>query len=573
MPTGAISAAPLSEEPGLCSGFPTLLFGLAMRCMTLVVFTLLIGLGPSACSDEPEHDRSAELSAAIDQAVQLSLEKQGIKPAAAASEQQYLRRVTLDLAGRIPTTAETKEYLVDNDPQKRVRLIDRLLASADFAFHQRNELDILLLARLQWNNDWRDYLLQAAREHRGWDQLIREVLLPEKMRPEDQGAAAFLKQRAKDLDAMTNDTSTLLFGVNIACAKCHDHPLVYDWQQDHYFGFASFFKRTIATRRGMLAERFEGDLKFKTTAGEEKQAELMFLDGTRVEETLVSRSDDEWKEIREKFKQAERDDKADPPPSPPFSPREKLVEIALGGEGQPLVARNLANRLWARFMGHGLVHPLDQMHSENPPSHPDLLDRLTEALIRSDYDMRPLIRAIVLSNVYGRSSQWSGDELRPLPERFAVQVPRPLTPLQYSLSLWIAVRRPDALPGAEKPEDWFTQREQWEKRSEGLARKFEIPEEHFQISAEEALLLSNSQQIEGEYLRIENDTLLGYLKSLDDRGEKIRAAFTAVLARDPEEAEVAMVEQHLATRSDRDEAALQQVVWALLTSAEFRFNH
>lgn len=560
-----------------------------LHAITLLVLAMLLGSAPAARATDGESsdransprpsltecasDRCQALVAAIDRAIEEKLKEEKISPAPGIGDAEYLRRVMLDLAGRVPTAKETREFLASEDAHKRQRLVDRLLASPDFYFHQRNELDILLLARLQWNGPWREYLLAAVREHRPWDQLVREILLPEKHRPDDLGAAAFLKQRAKDLDAMTNDTATLLFGVNISCAKCHDHPLVPDWHQEHYFGFASFFKRTFATRRGFLAERFEGELKYTTVSGEERRSNFMFLNGKVVEEPPAERSEQEWKEIREQLKKAEQDDKADSPPRPTFSPREALVSIALESQDRPMLARNLANRLWARLMGRGLVSPLDQMHSGNPPSHPELLDRLTSDLIADGYDARGLVRAIVLSRAYARSPHIAAGDETLARELFAVAVPRAQTPLQYSLSLWIASRNPESLPGLEKDEAWAKQRAQWETRSEGLARRFEIPDENYQVSVEEALLLSNSAQAQNDLLADQSRTLVGYLKSLGDRQRMIEEAYVAILARSPSQSEREAFAKYLDARQDRSDAAVQQLVWALLTSAEFRFNH
>lgn len=549
-----------------------------LKATCLLVLTLVIAAAPSSSGDDlsPTSAPVAEavpLAAAIDAAILEQLQRGGILPAPTVGDPAYLRRVMLDLAGRIPTAKELAEFSAQAAPNKREECVDRLLASPDFALHDRNELDILLLARLQWNAEWRSYLLVATQEHRPWDQLVREILLPEKHRADHKGAAAFLMQRASDLDAMTNDTSTLLFGVNIACAKCHDHPLVPDWHQDHYFGFASFFKRTFATRRGTLAERFDGELKFTTTQGEEKQSKFMFLNGRVIDEAPIERTDEQWAEIREQLKKAEQDDKAPAPPVPPFSPREKLLELAFESRDQPLLARNLANRLWARLMGHGLVHPLDQMHSGNLPSHPELLDRLTSELLQHAYDPRPLLRGIVLSQAYARSSRLDASATPSAREQFAVRIPRALTPFQYSLSLWIASRSPESLPGWQKNDQWLDTRTKWEERSEGFARRFEIPDDNHQISVEEALMLSNSPQAESEFLTDQNDTLIGHLKSLADFQKQIDAVYSTILSREPSSEEREAVTRYWQLQGDHSDAARRQLVWALLTSAEFRFNH
>lgn len=533
----------------------------------IVAAVTLLMSGPA-----PANDQLHTLSRRIDAAINLQLEQAGVEPAAGVCDTTFARRATLDLAGRIPTTAELRDFLSCQSGKKREQLVDRLLASSDFAFHQRNELDMLLLARLQWDDRWRAYLLDATRENRPWDRVLREILLPEQEHPEDEGAAAYLRHRAKDVDALTNDTSSLLFGVNIACAKCHDHPLVIDWEQQHYFGMTAFFERTYPTRRGFVSERFDGDVQFTTISGEEKTASFMFLTGVTVDEPQVERDEEQWRQVRQQIKDAEKNDQAEPPPRPEFSPRRELIELALQDEHRYL-ARNIANRVWARLMGRGLVHPLDQMHSENPPSHPELLELLANELVEHKYDLQHLIRGIVLSDTYARSAHASRDDPLPAPELFAVRRPRPLTPHQLALSLAIASSNPDTLPGSEMPEDWEVTRKQWEQRAEPLARRFEIPTDQFQIPVEEALLLSNGQQIQNDFLADRNDRLVGLLKQTDEPQQLIDAAFLAVLSRYAEEAEREQVAAYLANRADRPVAGLQQFVWTLLTSAEFRFNH
>src|SRR5690606_707241 len=138
----------------------------------------------------------------------------------------------------------------------------------------------------------------------------------------------FLKARVNDVHTMTNDTSRLFFGVSINCAQCHDHPLVDDWKQDHYFGFASFFNRTYKTKSNKLAEKFDGTLKFRNTEGEEKAAKFMFLTGLSIDDPTGEASDDEKKE-REKLVKASMQDDDAPLPEPEFRPRERFVEIAL----------------------------------------------------------------------------------------------------------------------------------------------------------------------------------------------------------------------------------------------------
>jgi hypothetical protein len=533
--------------------------------LTFVAASLLLTTEPLPDDVTPQQ--------AIDIAIDRRITEAGIVAAPIVDDARFLRRVTLDLAGRVPTRSELTEFLADADGDTRSALVDRLVASPDFAYHQRNELDLLLLARLRDDGEWRDYLLVATRENRSWDRLFREIILPERERPGEKGPAAFLRERVQELDDVTNDAAALLFGVNVSCAKCHDHPLVDDWLQDHYFGMASFFKRTYRTRKGMLAEKFEGDLKFTTVDGEEKPAAFMFLTGTTVADPSGPRSDDERKQLEEAIEKAQKEEDAADPPLPEFSPRSELVRMALEGNEQSFLARNMVNRVWARLMGRGLVHPLDQMHSENPPSHPELLDWLAHDFVAHGYDLKHLVRGIVLSDTYARDSVWTSADEPPAPELFARAVARPLTPRQFGLALSVATANPEQLPGLDKPDDWSGRRENFESQANGFARLVEIPEDSFQVSVDEALLFSNGEQIMNDYLRDGDDRLVGALATVDDVDELVTTAFECTLTRAPDDEERAAFKGYVNERSDRRATAVQQLVWALVTSPEFRFNH
>ena len=529
-----------------------------------------IGQWQAKAEDIPPPDRRIE--EVVDSLIDAKLAADGVTAAPAADDAAFLRRVTLDLAGRIPTAAEVQNYLASAEPDKKAKLVDRLLGSPDFVYHTRNEYDVLLMAEKR-NGEWRDWLLKSFQEDRRWPELFREVLLPREGAPETKAAAEFLKSRAMNVDDMTNDTSRLFFGVSINCAKCHDHPLVPDWHQDHYFGMASFFNRTYLTKKRFLAEREDGDLKFRTTAGEEKQARLIFLtSGEIVEPTLASKSDDERKAAEEK--QKADNDRETPPEPPSYSRRAQLVEIALRPDAAGFFPRSFVNRLWARLFGQGLVTPLDQLHSENPASHPELLAWLARDTETHNYDLRQLVRGLVLSRTYGRTSRWEQAAERPSDRLFAVAAVKPLTPMQFALSLAIATANPaDLARQQENAESWAGRRRDLENQAQGLASQIEIPGENFQVSVTEALLFSNAPQIENDYLRDSGDRLIGVLKANDDRMQAIAVAFRSVLSREPQAEEVEWCAKYLAARDDQPVAALQQFVWALVTGSEFRFNY
>jgi hypothetical protein len=457
-------------------------------------------------------------------------------------------------------------FVESTDPDKRAQLVDRLLASPGFVRHQATEFDTMMMPGQR--TSIRDYLQRALADGRSWDRIFREVVLPDENDPKQKGASEFFRVRLGDLDKLTNDVSVTFFGVNISCAQCHDHPRVRDWKQDHFFGMKAFFSRTFESG-GFIGERDYGAVKFRTTEGKERLASLMFLTGKMVDEP--KRPDptaDELKKEKERLEELKK--LKQPPPAPSFSARAQLVDLALQPEQREFFARSLVNRLWHRFHGTGLVMPLDQMHSKNPPSHPELLAWLARDTAEHNYDLRRLARGLVLSRAYSRSSRWEG-ESPPLPSLFAVASVRPMTPMQLAMSLRVAT---------QDPASWPTAAEEFEKRIEsveagarGLASSFEQPREGFQIGAGEALLFSNSDRVQKELLGDGGDRLVGRLKALKEDKERIDLAVRTVFVRPPTEDEITLLGRFLAQRQDRPVEACRQMVWALLTSTEFRFNH
>lgn len=517
-------------------------------------------------------DPERSIEDVIDHYIQARLAERQQAPAPIASDANLVRRLSLDLQGRIPTTGEARQFLESTDQDKRVRLVSAFLTSPDFAFHFRNQLDTLLMGDRRGNpGEWREYLLRSVQRNRPWDDMFREMLIGDEETADGKAAATFVRVRARELDELTNETSTIFFGVNVSCAKCHDHPLVDDWKQDHYFGLAAFFQRTYVTRKNGLAEKFSGEVKFKTTKGEDKIARFMFLNGSTVDEPVVEVSADIRKAQDEEVKQQMQDEKAGPPKRPPFSPRAQLVEVALQPGNDHWIARAIVNRVWAMYLGRGLVHPVDQLHSSNPASHPELLDWLTRDLIAHRFDLQRLVRGIVLSQTYARSSEWTTTSEPPAPELFAVALARPLTPRQYALSLRIAAASPETYR-PDSSEEWRKRREELERSAEGFANNFELPGESFQVGVDEALLLSNSPQVLDDYLRDSPDRLVGTLKLRTSADEQIQTAYLATLTRAASAEEVTACQQFLTRRTD-PMAGLRQMVWALLTSPELRFNH
>jgi hypothetical protein len=382
--------------------------------------------------------------------------------------------------------------------------------------------------------------------------------------PGQKGSSAFLKARDKDSDKLTTDVSSIFFGVNVSCAKCHDHPLVEDWKQDHYYGMKSFLDRTYVVGN-FVGEHGYGSVKFKTTEGVEKKAKFLFLTGQEIEvggpEELKG---DDRKAEKQKIEEAKKKD--EPPPSPEVSARARLVEAALDPANRSFFARAIVNRVWHRVFGQGLVMPLDQMHSENPPSHPELLEWLARDTVEHGYDIQRLTRGLVLSNAYARESR--ADSENPDPRLFGVASARPLTPLQLATSMGVATASPESFPDSED----LAKLEPLADQARGLAQAIARPGEDYQIGAAEALFMSNGSRL-NELLGAGDDRLVGRLVKINDRRERVELAVRNVLSRPADEEEITLLTEFLAHREDRPVEAARQLVWALLTAGEFRFNH
>lgn len=547
-----------------------------MKLLRFALLSLLLHTGSLWADDLLSASKS--IPEAIDHHVDAALKDQRIAPAAQADDATLLRRLTLDLAGRIPTTGELHAFLSSTDPDKKTRFVDRLLSSGAFLRHQVQEFDTMLAApnmggRRGTTGNLREYLTRALKENRSWDRIFRDLIVADEKEPVQKGSGQFLKARVKDLDRLTTDVSVLFFGVNISCAQCHDHPLVHDWKQDHYYGMKSFFARTFESGP-FLGERDNGVVQFKTTKNENRTARMMFLTGKVIDAPGSKLTPEEIKKLREEEKKRPKGSKppARQPAAPRFSARQSLASLALEPGQRDFFARAIVNRLWQRFFGLGIVTPLDQMHSENAPSHPELLAWLARDMAENGYDLKRMIRGMVLSKAYARSSRYEGERWPPA-RSFSVARLRALTPMQMATSLRLATTEPGQFPATLTGDELDRKIEAIENSARGLASLFEQPREDFQIGVSEALLFSNNERSQRELLADSRDRLLGKLKEMKNPEEAVTLAVRTVLTRAITAEEKKAMVDYFAQRQDRPHEAYRQILWALLTSAEFRFNY
>lgn len=539
-----------------------------MRLLRLTLAAaVLTGAATAARPDAPT-DRPVEQ--VLDQHIDAAISAAGVLPAAQADDATLIRRLTLDLVGRIPTAGEVDAYTQSTDLDKRAKLVDRLMSSPGFVRHQAAQFEVMLNPEgdRRGGAALREYLTAALKDGKPWDRMFRELMLPSTDDAKLKGAGEFLRARVNDADRLTNDVSVAFFGVNVSCAQCHDHPLVKDWTQDHFYGMKAFLARTF-DNGGFVAERGYGTVKYKPTRGPERTAKMMFLTGAKVEDATKEPTAAEQKQEKAELDKAKAAKKA--PPKPAFSAREKLVEVSLAEGNADFFARSIVNRMWHRFFGTGLVSPLDQMHSENPPSHPELLAWLARDTAAHGYDLRRLIRGLVMSNAYSRSSHYP-TESPPEARLFAVAKLRPLTPMQLAASLKVARTDPAALDG-KKPEEFEKSIEQFENSARGLAALIAQPTDNFQVGVGEALLFSNGDRVMKEYLTDDAGSVLGRAKAMTDPKEAVALLVKAAYGRPPTADESAALVAYVEKRKDRRSEAYRQVLWALVAGPEFRFNY
>jgi Protein of unknown function (DUF1549)/Protein of unknown function (DUF1553) len=322
-------------------------------------------------------------------------------PAPQAGDAEFLRRLSLDLAGMPPSVDDLREFLADKRPDKRARKIDRLLSSPLFTRHWATTLDVMLMERRPNvhvpADEWKTYLLRAAQSNRPLNHVLSELLTANGADPKLRPAARFYLDRGSEPNLITRDVGRIFFGRDMQCAQCHNHPLVKDYQQSDYYGLLAFISPGYAVTRKegknvvtFHAEKAGTDLTFDSVFVKNDK----HVTGPRVpgETELPEPATPPGEEYQVK--------PADGVIAvPKFSRRVKLASLTTGGTNRAF-NQNIANRLWAVMMGRGLVHPVDLHHPSNPPSHPELLNLLAGELVTTGFNVRSLLREIALTKVY-----------------------------------------------------------------------------------------------------------------------------------------------------------------------------
>jgi len=543
-------------------------------------FVILAALGrPASAPDEGRSfggagdDKNPPVRQTLDAEMRAEWARQKVTPAPLCDDATFLRRVHLDLVATIPTPEEAETFLKDADPRKRTKLVDRLLADPRFARAQATEWDLVFFGRSNSNPDMRKrdgfvrWLTEKFEKNDPYDAWARELMLAEGNSAE-QGAPLFLAQfRGQALDTAEN-VSRIFLGTQIRCARCHDHPSD-RWTQLDFYGLAAFFTRLAVVEAGtvnglkkiVVAEKSTGDLMFTGPAKDQKPGQkgepisAKYLNGASLEEPPVPAG----------FKEPDFRNLKGPAPKPHFSRKEKAAHWLTSPEN-PFFAKAVLNRVWTQFFSRGFYNPVDDLRLDKPPSHPALFQALERELVARKFDLRWLIREIVLSETYQRDSSGEVADAKGGYDRFRL---RPLTAEEMVAALKAATgfdAAAAANPGKTPLPSAF---------AEYTTRYFANVSDgrgDFQGNVSERLYMNNSSQVRQLLSRKPGNLADRVLASTDPWEARVDRMFLAVLSRPPRDAERARFVKYL-TGGPKPDALVEEAIWVLINCAEFRFNH
>jgi hypothetical protein len=539
-------------------------FWLVGLCGLLVAASPALGGAPSAAT-EPLKVRAKDARAVTEIIDRLIAEKWAeakVKPAPVASDAEFLRRVYLDVVGKVPAVAEVRAFLDDPDPEKRAKVVNRLLESTAYTNHFTRVWRSLLLPEADSDFmirfltfDFDAWLRRRIAENAGYDALARGIVAapldqngqrqanPFNSQGDPTPIAFFLAKEGKP-ENLAASTARLFLGVRIECAQCHDHPFA-RWKREQFWGYAAFFggiqKKGEPDNFGQIREI--PDRRELAIPGTERVVQASFLDG----------SEPQWR-----FK---------------VGSRVTLAEWMTSAEN-PYFARAGVNRIWAHFFGTGLVDPVDDLGEDKAASHPELFDELARQFAAHDYDIKFLIRALTASQAYQLSSDTTEATASPSDTKLLTHMAiKGLSADQLYESLVQAtglVERSQGRNAFEEainsPRAVFLQK---------FGRHDEKPTET-QTSILQSLAMMN-----GEFMARATDPnrgpLLGAIADAPflDTPARVETMYLAALGRKPRPEEsarmVAYVESGGTTHDSK--TALGDVFWSLLNCAEFLFNH
>jgi len=498
----------------------------------------------------------------IDELVWAKLKELGIPPSGRCTDQEFLRRVYLDVIGMLPAPKEVRAYLADKDPQKRKKLVDRLLDCSEFAdFWSLKWGDLLRIKAEYPSNLWPNavqayhhWVWDSIAKNKPYDEFVRELLVSSGSNFRDPPANYYRALKKRDPQGFAEVTALVFMGARIGCASCHGHPTE-SWTLEDNLGMAAFFSR----------------IKFKST--KEWKEEVVFL-GPK----LPMRHPRTRVIIQPKLLDGEVVEIG-----PGDDPRAKFAQW-LTSAGNPWFARNIVNRIWFWLLGRGIVHEPDDIRPTNPPSNAALLEHLEKELIAHKFDLRHIYRLILNSATYQRSSLPNRQNAKD--EMFFSHYPiKRLTAEQLSDAIgqitmvWDAFSSRIPEPYSRWPSGFRATQMADGSVGTPFLELFGRPprdtayesDRDCRTSMRQALFLITSSQLESKITR--SPRIKQWIKDRKSDADIVEEMFLLALSRYPTPQEKQKAVEHVSKDPKAHNRALQDLMWAPLNTKEFMFNH
>lgn len=489
----------------------------------------------------------------IDEPIRAKWRKLNLTPSPLADDATFLRRLFLDVIGTLPTADEVRRFLDDPSPEKRAAWVDVVLDRGEYADYWAVKWgDLLRNQRKNQRENQRGtyafhaWIRNAIAANLPYDQFVRGIVAAQGT--VDQHPPVIWYRTVRNLTHQTNDTAQLFLGTRIACAQCHNHP--YErWTQDDYYGLQAFFAR-LGRKPGEISQepaifvRQDGQVRHPTTG------KVMVPHGLDGPEVLATEDED---------------------------PRQLLVDWMARPEN-PFFAAALTNRVWGHFMGRGLVEPVDDLRVTNPASNPQLLDALAHDFVAHRYDVKHLIRQIVNSTAYQLSSEPSPGN-RNDRQNYARAYPRRM-PAEVMLDAICQVTgsaesfagMPQGTRAIQLPDEAIasTFLDVFGRPPRETPCECERPRE---ANLAQALQLLNSGDLQAK-ITTPRGRLASWLEDTQKSNPEIlEELYLTALGRRPRDSERTTLLTYVGGKSSDRTAAFQDVLWALLNTKEFLFNH
>ena len=514
----------------------------------------------------------------------------GLQPSGDASDGEWCRRVHLDIIGRVPTVKELQTFLTDSSPSKKATLVGKLLGDDYVDEYARNFTDVwttVLIGRDVTNErvsrpGMRQYLRRTLSQNKPYDQFMVELVTASGMNANRKGvegfngATNFLSGKMEEMGVengvqATAKTAQVFLGLQVQCTQCHNHPFN-KGKQNQFWELNAFFRQTRALRRRdgtddvqwveLVDEDFAGEggnpeeaeLFYELRNGLMKVAYPVFIDGTEISKTgyLPGTMQDGT--------------------AYGVNRRKELSQLI---KASPYFPRAMVNRTWGHFLGYGFTKPVDDLGDHNPPSHPELLDGLAEQFREQSFDIKELMRWIVLSKPYALSSKSTPANKADDPSlgerpKFTHFYLRQMQAEQLYESLLTATEADQTRVGedaAKKKDQWLSQFIIAFGTDEGDDATT------FNGSIPQVLMMFNGELIKEATSVGKGGFLDKVAASGSPPAQKIDALYLSALARTPTAKERQVATALLGARKGDVAGALQDVWWAVLNSNEFIINH